>query len=29
VKLKAIPEYLNTVALNDTVLLNPAEFSEL
>lgn len=29
VKLKAIPEYLNTVSKNDTMLMNPAEFSEL
>ena len=29
VKLKAIPEYLNTVSKNDTILMNPAEFSEL
>jgi hypothetical protein len=29
VKLKALPEYLNTVSFNDTQLLNPAEFSEL
>ncbi len=29
VKLKAVPEYLNTVARNETILLNPAAFSEL
>lgn len=28
-KLKVIPEYLNTVSKNDTILMNPAEFSEL
>lgn len=28
-KLKAMPEYLNTVSRNETILLNPAEFSEL
>ena len=28
-KLKNVPEYLNTVAKNDTQLLNPAEYSEL
>jgi hypothetical protein len=28
-KLKVIPEYLNTVSRNDTMLLNPTEFSEL
>lgn len=28
-KLKVVPEYLNTVSKNETVLLNPAEFSEL
>jgi len=29
VKLKVMPEYLNTVARNETILMNPAEFSEL
>lgn len=29
VKLKDLPEYANTVSKNDTVLLNPAEFTEL
>ncbi|MEN9684516.1 MAG: hypothetical protein RLZZ28_302 [Bacteroidota bacterium] len=29
VKLKAIPEYLNTVSKNEQLLLNPASFSEL
>lgn len=28
-KLKVMPEYLNTVARNETILLNPAAFSEL
>ena len=28
-KLKNVPEYLYTVAKNDTQLLNPAEYSEL
>lgn len=28
-KLKAEPEYLNTVSRNETILLNPVEFSEL
>ncbi len=28
-KLKVIPEYLNTVSKNDTILMNPAEYSEL
>lgn len=28
-KLKVVPEYLNTVSRNETILLNPAEFSEL
>lgn len=28
-KMSALPEYQNTVSRNDTVLLNPAEFSEL
>jgi hypothetical protein len=29
VKLKDLPQYLNTVSKNDTMLLHPAEFSEL
>ncbi|MEO7529793.1 MAG: NIPSNAP family protein [Sediminibacterium sp.] len=29
VKLKAMPEYQNTVARNETILMNPTEFSEL
>ncbi len=29
VKLKAVPEYLYTVSRNETILMNPAEFSEL
>jgi hypothetical protein len=29
VKLKDMPQYLNTVSRNDTMLLNPTEFSEL
>ncbi|MCA6450212.1 MAG: NIPSNAP family protein [Chitinophagaceae bacterium] len=28
-KLKVMPEYLNTVSRNETILMNPAEFSEL
>jgi hypothetical protein len=28
-KLKVVPEYLNTVSRNETILLNPTEFSEL
>lgn len=28
-KLKVVPEYLNTVSRNETILMNPAEFSEL
>lgn len=29
VKLKDMPQYLNTVSRNDTMLLNPTSFSEL